>query len=94
MITELREILQEVSVAYIFVGDGEPFFVINPPSVERRKRLYESMGIAVEVIPVTAADLGEDENLDRILKSGGEKVEPKEEAPAPKATRTRKKIKQ
>ena len=28
--------------------------MINPPSVERRKRLYESNGIAVEVIPVTA----------------------------------------
>lgn len=77
-IEKLRDALNKVSTAYIFVGDGEPYYVLNPVAVERRKSDYAKRGISVEIIPVTSADIGEDDNLDRILNSGGDVVETKQ----------------
>lgn len=72
MFDKLKSILDKVTFAYIFVGDGEPYYVLSEAGVERRKKLFSEEGKAVKIIKVSKADIGE--SLEALLKLDGETV--------------------
>ena len=73
MFDKLKIALNTAHFAYIFVGDGEPYYVLTEAGVERRKKLFEAEGKAVKIIKVSKGDIGE--SLDALLKLDGETVE-------------------
>lgn len=72
MFDKLKSILDKVTFAYIFVGDGEPYYVLSEAGVARRKILFEQEGKAVKIIKVSKADIGE--SFEQLLNLDGETV--------------------
>ena len=72
MFDKLKSILDKVTFAYIFVGEGEPYYVLSEAGVARRKILFEQEGKAVKIIKVSKADIGE--SFEQLLNLDGETV--------------------
>ena len=72
MFDKLKIALNTAHFAYIFVGDGEPYYVLTEAGVSRRKILFEQEGKAVKIIKVSKADIGE--SFEQLLNLDGETV--------------------
>jgi len=73
MIEVLREAVEKAGKAFVIVGDGDPYFVLNRSGVERRDRLFKDKGISAKVIELTSESIGK-KALSTIVRMAGEKI--------------------
>jgi len=73
MIEALRETIQKTGKAFVIVGDGDPYYVLNDAGVVRRDRLFKEKGISAKVIELTAETIGK-KALSTIVRMAGERI--------------------
>lgn len=76
ILNKIKIALENAPHLWLFVGDGEPFYVINPVWVEKRKAKYLSEGKDVKIIKIERGSIGE--SLDDLIGSNEISDEPRE----------------